>query len=492
MRTIFVCVFFPCSWICVLLLYCRCKLFHAPKVPVSNSPDFFSLSYSVCALSILQLRFKQPGHTNIQTFTHPDIQLSEDSKHLDNRTVYIYRSNTLISFAISAIPEYSCSHEMTDIQFSLPQDLLFREPEKRIHDEYGLRLFQSSTALVELQKSLSTITSLVEGVQVPRGVFSINDLYTDDEIEKYSHELFDLPYNAAPSDGNTPLKPCVQAVVSLLRQLSTLVDCTPPLPGPRRYGNMACRDWHRKLDSQLNKWMHEFIGPLYSGAHRDQYLLELQWYISNAFGSMERLDYGTGHELNYLAFLTGLWKVGILPRTVNGSDFLIMFGHYYNLTRKLITTYTLEPAGSHGVWGLDDHFHIIYILGSSQLLKQDKTTTSVLPKYVNNRSIVYQYSTTNMYFNAIAFIYKVKKGAFFEHSPILYDISSIKTWSKILKGMLKMYQAEVFGKFPVVQHFYFGGVLFPWTNAKDGSPLPISTGDEDVSKLKKEATQDWV
>lgn len=67
-----------------------------------------------------------------------------------------------------------------------------------------------------------------------------------------------------------------------------------------------------------------------------------------------------------------------------------------------------------------------------------------------------------MYFSAIQFIYDVKKGPFWEHSPVLYDVSGIKDgWAKINKGMLKMYAAEVLGKFPVVQHFGFGS-LFRW------------------------------
>ena len=37
-------------------------------------------------------------------------------------------------------------------------------------------------------------------------------------------------------------------------------------------------------------------------------------YFVNAFGSYERLDYGTGHELNFIAFLLCLSKVGVLGR----------------------------------------------------------------------------------------------------------------------------------------------------------------------------------
>lgn len=48
----------------------------------------------------------------------------------------------------------------------------------------------------------------------------------------------------------------------------------------------------------------------------------------------------------------------------------------------------------------------------------------------------------NMYFAAIGFIYDVKKGPFWEHSPMLYDISGIRTgWAKINKVCHKSIQS---------------------------------------------------
>ena len=80
---------------------------------------------------------------------------------------------------------------------------------------------------------------------------------------------------------------------------------------------------------------------------------------------------------------------------------------------------------------------------------------------------VEMYRDENMYFSAVGFINDVKKGPFWEHSPILFDVSGIKDgWGKINKGMVKMFNAEVLSKFPVVQHFPFG-LMFSWERDPD-------------------------
>lgn len=145
---------------------------------------------------------------------------------------------------------------------------------------------------------------------------------------------------------------------------------------------------------------------------------------------------------------------------------------YLNVVRKLILTYTLEPAGSHGVWGLDDHSFMPYIFGSAQLTRpinenepmplEGSARGAPKPSDVTKAAVVEDQRQLNMYFSAIGFINDVKKGPFWEHSPILFDISGIRDgWGKINKGMVKMFNAEVLSKFPVVQHFPFGS-LFSW------------------------------
>lgn len=58
------------------------------------------------------------------------------------------------------------------------------------------------------------------------------------------------------------------------------------------------------------------------------------------------------------------------------------------------------------------------------------------------------------------------------------DISAVKTWDKVNQGLLKMYQAEVLNKLPVIQHFLFGDIL-PYNGPLPPSQ-PTNTGSEGV------------
>ncbi|SCV02573.1 LAMI_0H00716g1_1 [Lachancea mirantina] len=309
----------------------------------------------------------------------------------------------------------------------------FVEPVKRIFDSEGVQEFQHSAAMQRLQQYLAKYVRLVNGVDIPDG--SNNGV--------------------------------VNRFVEILLNLSIKIDEVPPLPGPRRYGNMACRDWHDKVRDSLDGMLLQFVGQEFESC-----VVELRYYVLNSLGSQERLDYGTGHELSFLAAVAAIDMLGIWGQHFSGQDVLFIFNAYYVLIRKLIATYTLEPAGSHGVWGLDDHFHFIYILGSSQWANNKRAP--MMPQDVTDKSIVEEYASVNFYCQAVNFVYTVKSGPFAEHSPMLYDISkTVSSWSKALKGLQKMYSVEVLKKFPVVQHFWFGDGFFPWVSASDGSRLAV-------------------
>lgn len=95
-----------------------------------------------------------------------------------------------------------------------------------------------------------------------------------------------------------------------------------------------------------------------------------------------------------------------------------------------------------------------YIFGSAQLTRpigedeamplEGSVERAPKPGDVVKADAVERLREINMYFSAIGFINDVKKGPFWEHSPILYDISGIKDgWGKINKVSLAHYHRSL-------------------------------------------------
>ena len=74
--------------------------------------------------------------------------------------------------------------------------------------------------------------------------------------------------------------------------------------------------------------------------------------------------------------------------------------------RKLQKTYNLEPAGSHGVWGLDDYHFIPFALGASELINHSEILT---PDAIHNDKLVDKYCDDYIYMGCIKFIKSVRK-----------------------------------------------------------------------------------
>lgn len=249
--------------------------------------------------------------------------------------------------------------------------------------------------------------------------------------------------------------PCHQsettnAIVSVLETLTQWIDEIPPAQQAARYGNIAYRTWHERLVESGESLMLRFLPERLRPA-----TVELVPYLSDSFGNASRIDYGTGHETNFAAWLYCLARLGVIGEKDYPAVVSRVFVKYLELMRKLQLVYTLEPAGSHGVWGLDDYHFLPFIFGSSQLIDHKY----MKPKSIHNHDILENFSNEYLYLACIAFVKKVKKGIFAEHSPMLDDISGVPNWNKVNSGLLKMYKAEVLEKVPIMQHFLFGSLI---------------------------------
>jgi len=194
----------------------------------------------------------------------------------------------------------------------------------------------------------------------------------------------------------------------------------------------------------------------------------LKPYLLTGFGDFTRMDYGTGHEASFALFLLSLTLIGHFSRDDQQYRDIVfhVFYKYLLLTHRLQDTYRLEPAGSHGVWGLDDYCFLPYLFGSAQLLVSDTFPSVilglVLPDATKSEKEKAENLPPNLYTLSLRRILRLKTGPFFEHSSQLYSIANgVPKWEKVFTGLGKMYEAEVLGKRVVVQHLPLGG-LIPW------------------------------
>ncbi|PVV04031.1 hypothetical protein BB560_001468 [Smittium megazygosporum] len=234
---------------------------------------------------------------------------------------------------------------------------------------------------------------------------------------------------------------------AILDNLLNLVKETPPLETNSRFGNPAFRQYFDKAEEEIHNSLAQIIDT--------DHLTEVVKYFSEGLGSRKRIDYGTGHELNFIVFLFCLYKLNKFADSDYKNLVLVIFYKYIALLRKLQTTYWLEPAGSHGVWGLDDYHYLPFMFGSSQLALHKH----LKPKSIHNPEVLEEYSKEYMYLDMIYHVDSLKTGSIQWHSPMIDDISGAKSWQKVNDGLIKMYSAEVLNKLPIMQHFLFGTII---------------------------------
>ncbi|KAI8821653.1 uncharacterized protein EV422DRAFT_526481 [Fimicolochytrium jonesii] len=290
--------------------------------------------------------------------------------------------------------------------------------------------------------------------QVPtRSILTSEDLEKFQTSDTHKEILGFIESLSASVRGNTlrtevPKSETVKKLISILDRLDEWVKEIPPAENAKsRFGNPAFKTWYDRLSTHAESLLEEIV-PAPAAP-------ELATYLLNSFGNRKRIDYGTGHEAHFIALLLCLKKLGFVTEQDYPALVLSVFWRYIGVMRSLQFAYWLEPAGSHGVWGLDDYHFLPFLFGASQLSDHKH----IRPKAIHDPDIVEEFSKDYMYLACIKFINSVKTASLRWHSPMLDDISGVKQWSKIASGMMKMYDAEVLHKLPIMQHFLFGSLV---------------------------------
>ncbi|XP_076032280.1 serine/threonine-protein phosphatase 2A activator-like isoform X3 [Oratosquilla oratoria] len=256
--------------------------------------------------------------------------------------------------------------------------------------------------------------------QIPKKeVLSPADVEKWEKSEAYQDILgFLMSLNAAVKGKklsvSTEVSSVTEGILDLLIKLGRWIDEIPPVNQPQRFGNKAFRNFYTKLKEEGAEALKQVLPEKYHPA-----VPEVSVYLIESVGNSTRIDYGTGHELAFIMFLTCLFKIGALKQEDSVATVTKIFYSYLDLARKLQTTYKMEPAGSQGVWSLDDFQFVPFIWGSSQLFMNPK----IAPEMFVSEKVVHENHEEFMFLQCIKFI------------------------------------MMVLHKFPVIQHVLFGSLL---------------------------------
>jgi serine/threonine-protein phosphatase 2A activator len=184
---------------------------------------------------------------------------------------------------------------------------VFAVPAKKINDGADVSSFLSSKAYVQIMTFLLQLNASL----YPRIVGS--EVPSNGKAQAWELESPEVKFSEP-----------VAGLRELLKKLEAIINEAPPEPGPRRFGNVGFRKWFKIVETRLPDLLVECLPDILAFGHPEPQAVnardEIMAYLIGGFGSAQRLDYGTGHELSFLAFLACVWMLGGFPQSEPGVE----------------------------------------------------------------------------------------------------------------------------------------------------------------------------
>uniref|UniRef100_A0A6P4FY23 Serine/threonine-protein phosphatase 2A activator n=1 Tax=Drosophila rhopaloa TaxID=1041015 RepID=A0A6P4FY23_DRORH len=292
-------------------------------------------------------------------------------------------------------------------------------------------------------------TSDIERWQVSKAYFSLITYLNDASTE----------IQGIRNTDTFPVSQNINRLAAIFDSLDAMIVSNPPAPVVHGTNASASFDPSNK---SYRRWAHSMLRDIYQMVERAvpaskcRHVNELGVYLSGAFGSSTKIEYGTGHELSFMFFLCALFKAQILSREEDlSASVLVLFDRYLRFVRRLQVTYSVTSSNWHGGYSLDKFQFVPFIWGFAQLCYEGPFS----PRKMLDEATIAKYKKEYMLIDCVGHMANTYIGTFARHSSLLWSLAALSSWTKIHRGLMFMYMEEILLDFDNLNALRFGELM---------------------------------
>nr|XP_036675238.1 serine/threonine-protein phosphatase 2A activator [Drosophila suzukii] len=256
-----------------------------------------------------------------------------------------------------------------------------------------------------------------------------------------------------------PISQNIRRLTAIFDKLEVMIQANPPAPVVQASNVSASLEPGNK---GYRRWAHCMLRDIYQmvekavPASKCRHVNELGVYLSGAFGSSTKIEYGTGHELSFLFFVCALFRAEILTREEDlAASALVLFDRYLKFVRRLQVTYSVISSNWHGGYSLDKFQFVPFIWGFAQLCYGAPFS----PQKMLDEDTIAQYRKEYLLIDCVAHMANTYIGTFARHSSQLWSLAALSSWTKIQRGVMLMYMEDILLDFDNLNALRFGELM---------------------------------